>query len=66
MLGINRVTHLDRAGLEVGGGEFAELFARRSQVGGPVIQASSGEDSAGFDLPSAVTLNQYEAFVRRC
>jgi hypothetical protein len=65
VLGIDRVAYLGRAGLEVGCGEFPELFSRRPQVCGAVIETAGGQNPAGFDLPWTVALDQHEAFVRR-
>ena len=44
MLGIDRITHFDRARLEVGSCEFAQLFAGDPQVGRPVIWTSCCQD----------------------
>ena len=65
MAGIDGVTHFYMAGLDVSGGELAEEFAGRKQVGGASLRPARGENCAGHDCQVSVTLNQNEAFVRR-
>ena len=65
MEGIDGVTHFHDPGLEVSGGELTEGLAGDTQVCRAFLEAASGENCACFDIPSFVTLNQNEAFVRR-
>ena len=43
MLGINRVSHLDSAGLQVRGGEITERFAGCAEVRGAFFRPAGGE-----------------------
>ena len=63
MLGIDRITHLQSAGLEVCGGKLSERFAGRPEVGSPVVRPPGSENGAGLDVPFFVGLDQNEAFV---